>query len=87
MMLIVHILIAISSIIVSGLAAFLPSVQRLRWAAVLTAGTLASGTYLVFHFHAPLTSSCITGLVYLMVVATGIAVGAYRLATAKQRVR
>lgn len=49
-----------------------PSKTKLRATYGLTLLTLASGTYLVWSLHAPLLSSCITGIIYLAVVMSGV---------------
>jgi hypothetical protein len=64
MFLVIHILIALSSIAVSTLSFFTPSLARLRLAYGLVTATLASGTYLVISTHSPMLSSCVTGLIY-----------------------
>lgn len=84
MILLTHIIIALSSICVTTSLAFWPSQAKVRLSAVLIALTLGSGTYLVISMHSPLLSSCLTGLAYLAVALSGAGVGYYRLATAKQ---
>jgi hypothetical protein len=84
MIILIHVLIALSSIVVTTFTAFLPSTLRLRVGAALIGATLVTGTYLVIHLHSPLMSSCVTGLAYLAITLAGMAVGQYRLATVKQ---
>jgi hypothetical protein len=83
-MLLLHILIALSSIVASGLAYARPSKQRLNTSYGLVAATLATGTYLVVAQPAHLASACISGLAYLGVV--GSAIVAARLKLAKQEI-
>jgi hypothetical protein len=83
-MLLLHILIALSSIVASGLAYARPSKQRLNTSYGLVAATLASGTYLVVAQPTHLASACISGLAYLGVV--GSAIVAARLKLAKQEI-
>lgn len=71
MLLISHIIIALSSIVFGGYVLLTPSITKLRVSSALIVMTLASGTYLVVSTHSPLLSSCMTGLVYLAVVITG----------------
>jgi hypothetical protein len=80
MVLVLHILIALSSIAVSSLALADPSVNKLRLSYGLVAATLASGTYLVISTHARILSACITGLAYTGLVLSLISVARYRLA-------
>jgi len=72
MLLIAHVIVALSSIVVTGLAYLRPSVAKLRSSYSLVGLTLASGTILVITTHSPLLSSCMTGLIYLAVVMFGI---------------
>lgn len=80
MMLLLHILIALSSIILSGLAYVRPSQQRLTASYGLVAATLATGTYLVVAQPTHLASACISGLIYLGVVGATIAAARFKLA-------
>ena len=84
MILLTHIIIALSSICVTTGLAFWPSLAKLRLSAVMIGLTLASGTYLVISMHSPLLSSCMTGLLYLGVALSGVGVGYWRRALAKQ---
>lgn len=68
MALILHVVIALSSIIFTGFTYFIPSSNKLRLSYAFVVLTLASGVYLVVQTHAPLLSSCLTGLVYLGIV-------------------
>jgi hypothetical protein len=72
MVLILHIIVALSSIVASTASFLVPSKFKLRLTYGLTLLTLASGTYLVWSTHSPLLSSCITGLIYLGVVMSGV---------------
>jgi hypothetical protein len=80
MILIAHIVIALSSMAMTTVLAFWPSERKLKLSAAGIALTLATGTYLVISTHSPLLSSCITGLMYLAVALSGVGVGSYRLA-------
>ena len=77
MILILHIFVALSSVIASTASYLSPSKARLRLTYGLTLLTLGSGTYLVWSTRSPLLSSCITGLIYLGVVLSGV-LGAWR---------
>lgn len=68
MILVVHVLAALSSVVWSSTALLRPGKAKLNWSYGLAGLTLASGTYLVVHLHAPLVSACTSGLVYLAVV-------------------
>jgi len=83
MLLVTHVLIALSSIVVTGLAYISPSQRKLYSSYSLVGLTLASGTILVITTHSPLLSSCMTGLAYLAVVMFGIVATQRKLATQK----
>lgn len=72
MIVLMHVMIALSSIAWTTRLYFRPSKNGFRAAYGLIAATLASGTYLVISMHSPLLSSCTTGLIYLGVVAAGM---------------
>ena len=85
MIILLHVLIALASIVSTTVLAFMPSRSKMRVSFGLIAATLASGTYLVISTHSPLVSSCLTGLAYLSVALAGVAVGAYRMARQETR--
>jgi hypothetical protein len=72
MIILIHVLIALTSIAYSGFTFFEPSRTKLNVSYGLVAATLISGTYLVVSTHSPILSSCVTGLVYLGVVTSGL---------------
>lgn len=80
MILILHILIALSSVAYSGYACLSPTKDKLRASAALVVLTLASGTYLVLSTHAPLTQACLSGLTYLGIVSVLIGLAYAKLA-------
>lgn len=84
MIILIHVIIALSSIVATTALAFMPSKTKMKVSYTLIALTLISGTYLVVSMHSPLLSSCLTGLGYLAVALSGVGVGVYRLATGKQ---
>lgn len=81
MMILLHVLIALSSIVASSVTAIVPSRRKLYASSLLVALTLLTGTYLVIALHAPLLRTCLTGLVYLAVAVGGMLVGVRRLAS------
>ena len=83
MLLITHVLVALSSIIATGLAYLSPSQRKLRTSYGLVGLTLASGTALVITTHSPLLSSCMTGLAYLGIVTFGIVASQRKFAAEK----
>jgi hypothetical protein len=80
MILITHILIALSSVAYTTYLYFSPAKSKFPAAYGLVALTIASGTWLVISSHSPILSSCVTGLLYLAVVGAGIGAAYYRLA-------
>jgi hypothetical protein len=72
MILVLHIAIALASIIATTRAFFRPSKAQFYSSYGLIGATLASGTYLVVSTHSPMIQSCVTGLTYLLVVSVGI---------------
>lgn len=83
MLLVTHILIALSSLIYSGYSYFAPTKNKLRISYGLVAATLTSGTYLVISTHSPLTQACLSGLVYLGVVSAGLVSAHLKLAKSR----
>lgn len=84
MLLVGHIIIALTSLIYTGRTYLRPSKKSLKLSYYLVLATLASGTYLVLSTHAPLTASCITGLIYLGTVSAGLVSAHLKLA--RQRI-
>lgn len=80
MILILHIIIALASIVYTGYVYIRPSWAKLRNSYILVAGTLASGTYLVVIKPSHLLSICLTGLVYLGIVSIGIVAARFKIA-------
>lgn len=70
MIVLVHVLIALSSLAFASYVFARPSLGRLRISYSLIGATLASGTYLVISTHSPLLQACLMGLVYLAIATT-----------------
>lgn len=79
MILVAHIVIALASIAYTTYLYFRPSQKGLKIAYGMAAATLGSGTWLVVSTHSSLLSSCITGVLYLVAVATGMVLSARKL--------
>lgn len=86
MTILIHVLIAISSIIYAGFVFFYPSKARLYGAYGLVALTLISGTFLVVTMNTPLLRACSTGLLYLGVVTSGLLAANRKLANQESRI-
>ncbi len=80
MIILIHVLIAVSSVVAATVLALSPSRTKLRVSATLIALTLISGTYLVISLRTPLLHACLEGLAYLGVAMTGVTIGYRRLA-------
>jgi len=87
MVLLVHIFIALSSVVYTSYLFFSPSRRHFYVSYGLVGATLASGTYLVITTHQPLLQSCVTGLVYIGIVLLGISLAHSRLATETRKIR
>jgi hypothetical protein len=70
MIVLLHVLIALSSIAYTTYLYFRPSRRKFYAAYSLVTATLVSGTYLVISTGSPLLSSCTTGLLYLGLVTS-----------------
>jgi hypothetical protein len=80
MALIIHIIIALSSIAFTTLLFALPSKAKFNVNYALIALTLTSGTYLVVSTNAPMLKSCMSGLLYISVVTLGTIAARYKYA-------
>lgn len=79
MLLVVHISLAVLSLLVSTLTLVAPSARTVRTSGVLAAATLGTGTVLVLETHAALVSACTTGVLYLAVVLAVNSAAYYRM--------
>jgi hypothetical protein len=79
MLLVIHIIVAASSLVYSSYLMFKPAASNFYISYWLSGLTLVSGTYLVWSLHDPLTSSCISGLAYLLSVSVMNVTARYRL--------
>ena len=82
--LLIHISIALSSIVYATLAYLAPSKNKLNTSYALVALTIASGTYLVVSTHAPMLSTCMTGLFYLCIVSVALVAARFKLASLQE---
>lgn len=83
MVLLIHIIIAFSSIVYTFFAFFNPSKSKLYISYAFVAMTIATGTYLTVTIPSShLTSVCMTGLIYLGIVTPTLILTRNRLAKA-----
>lgn len=80
MLLLIHISIALLSIVASGLTYARPSKRFFNASYLLVGGTLATGTVLVLSAPAHLGTACVSGLIYLALVSTTIGAARYKFA-------
>lgn len=80
MIIILHILIALSSIILTSYVFLRPTRQALRLNYGLIGATLASGMYLVVSAPAHMLETCLMGITYLTIVSVGTAVARVKVA-------
>lgn len=78
--LLLHVIIALISVIYTAYIYFSPTHTKLRVSYALAGLTLASGTYLVVQHQAYLLHACVSGLIYLGAVFFGIALARRKLA-------
>jgi len=78
MIILIHILIALSSVCFSTYLFFKPTNRNFYINYSLIGMTFATGIYLVLSTHSSLLKSCITGLIYLGVVSFATAAAQYR---------
>lgn len=83
MIIALHVAIALASLALTTFAYFQPSAPKLKIAYGLVGLTLASGTYLTITLHTHILRSCLTGLIYLGVVITGLVAANHKFAHTK----
>ena len=81
MMLMIHIVISLTSLLVSGWVAFRPTLMRIRSSYTLIALTLGTGTFLVVQHPAHLGSACLSGIVFLGLSTVGVVSARRNLST------
>lgn len=85
MILLTHIIIAISSVTYTTLSLIRPSQIKLYISYGLIGATLASGIYLTVANPASMLRTCTTGLVYIVIVTAGVTLARKRLSLITQR--
>jgi hypothetical protein len=87
MIVLLHVIIALSSIVLASYTFFKPSTKKLFVSYGLMIATVASGTYLLVGMGADILRTCLSGLLYLTVtlivtIATHIRIRKTALASA-----
>lgn len=85
MILLIHIIVAIASLISAGISYLAPSAFKLKVSYSLVAATLASGFYMVILQPAHMVHMCVSGLIYLAVAFWGISIARHKLTRAYQQ--
>lgn len=80
LLLISHIIIALTGIGITTILLISPSKRKLNLSAIFLAGTLTTGTILVISSPAHMLQSCVMGILYTAFVVGGIAIAKKRLA-------
>lgn len=78
MIIILHVFLALGSIVNATYLYFQPNKAKYNASYGLIAATLVSGTYLVISTGSPLLSSCMSGLIYLGIVTSIIAAARHK---------
>ncbi len=79
MLILFHVLLAVSSIASTTYALLWPSSKKLRVSQALVAGTLVTGTYLTLSNPLHILQTCITGLFYTVGVCVGLWIASKRI--------
>lgn len=79
MILLLHILVALSSLGLATAAVIAPSKFKLVTTYWLTGATIATGTYVAIAYHAQMLQTCETGLIYLGLVGVALVAANARL--------
>jgi hypothetical protein len=87
MVLILHISIALFSILFATYTLVLPTKSRVSFAYGTVFATLATGTYLVVSTGSALLSACITGIIYTTIVSLAIHLAKMRLQAKTSRIK
>ena len=85
MVLVLHIIIAITSLAFAVYAAVGPSMKMIKTASVSIAATLVSGSVLIFQ-GADILHLCLSGLVFTVVTVGAVAVALRRMKLASEQI-
>lgn len=80
MILIMHIIIALASILFASYLIFRPSSKGIRFSYGLIIGVLLTGFELVIFMQAPILKTCVSGLVFISVIMGELLIARKRLA-------
>ena len=83
MLVIIHVLIALSSVAYTTYLYFSPTDTKFKVSYGLVAATLASGTVLIISTHTNMLQACMSGLFYLTAVSFGLVLAKHRYSKEK----
>lgn len=69
MIILIHVVIAFTSIIIASLALLSPSLKKLFVSYGFILGTVATGTYLLVSYPSHILQSCMVGLTYVTIIS------------------
>jgi hypothetical protein len=84
MIILIHVIVAIASIIMASLALLHPTMKKLIASYGLIIATVASGTFLLVSFPGSILRTCLMGVSYLVVVTVATAATHVRLRKAAE---
>jgi hypothetical protein len=89
MIILIHVIIAFTSLIIASFSFFKPTMQKLIVSYGFILATVGTGAYLLVSFPSHILQSCLTGITYLTIVsaatvATHVRLHNRQLALAKQ---
>jgi len=87
MIVLLHVLIAVSSIALATVACFVSSKTLLRTSYGFVGATLVSGLYLVASEPAHMLQACLSGVTYIVIVSAALAVARHRAALANEIIK
>ena len=80
MVLLAHIIIALTSILATAYTFISPSKAKFYFSCSFVALTIGSGTYLIFTKPAHMVQTCFEGLIYIAIVSTALVLARNKLA-------
>lgn len=84
-MLLIHICVALTSLIFGGYTLFSPTIRKLRILYASVFATIATGTYLIVTTPFHIMTTCLEGLVYIFFVVATIAYATHKLHIAEKQ--
>lgn len=69
MIILIHVIIALTSIVIASFSFFQPTIKRLIVSYGSILGTIGTGSYLLLAYPSHILQSCLIGLAYLTIVS------------------